>query len=138
LRHAFGADAVGPYTRRSGRQTHGSTDRTHRSANATRRGATPVKGEERFTLVQAVDRLDLSTTKLYRVENGLAALKSVAELRALLDRYGVTDEEDIDFLVEIHRDSLNRGWWSQYQSVMPSGMAIGETPAFLHRLAGEI
>jgi transcriptional regulator with XRE-family HTH domain len=77
-----------------------------------------------FTLVQAVDGLDLSTTKLYRVENGLTALKSVAELRVLLDRYGVTDEEDIDFLAEIHRDSLNRGWWSQYRSVMPSGMAM--------------
>jgi hypothetical protein len=77
-----------------------------------------------FTLVQAVDGLDLSTTKLYRVENGLTALKSVAELRVLLDRYGVTDEDDIDFLAEIHRDSLNRGWWSQYRSVMPSGMAM--------------
>jgi transcriptional regulator with XRE-family HTH domain len=77
-----------------------------------------------FTLTQAVDGLNLSTTKLYRVENGLTALKSVAELRVLLDRYGVTDEEDINFLTEIHRDSLNRGWWSQYRNVMPSGMAM--------------
>jgi len=36
----------------------------------------------------------------------------------------VTDEEDIEFLAEIHRDSLNRGWWSQYRSTMPSGMAM--------------
>ncbi|WNI17246.1 helix-turn-helix domain-containing protein [Actinacidiphila sp. ITFR-21] len=77
-----------------------------------------------FTLAQAVDGLDLSTTKLYRVENGLTGLKSAAELRVLLDRYGLTDEDDIQFLAEIHRDSLNRGWWSQYRSVMPSGMAM--------------
>lgn len=75
-----------------------------------------------LTLAQAVDGLGLSTTKLYRVENGLTSFKSAAELRLLLDRYGVTDEADIDFLVEIQRDSLNRGWWSQYRSMMPSGM----------------
>lgn len=77
-----------------------------------------------LTLARAVDGLGLSTTKLYRVENGRTALKSVAELRVLLDRYGVTDDEDIDFLAEIHRDSLKRGWWSQYRSVLPSGMAM--------------
>lgn len=77
-----------------------------------------------FTLAEAVDGLTLSITKLYRVENGQTALKSAAELRVLLERYGVTNEDDIDFLVEIHRDSLNRGWWSQYRSTMPSGMAM--------------
>ncbi len=77
-----------------------------------------------FTLAEAVSELDLSITKLYRVENGLTALKSTTELRVLLERYGVESQEDIDFLAEIHRDSLNRGWWSQYRSVMPSGMAM--------------
>ncbi|MFJ2957108.1 helix-turn-helix domain-containing protein [Streptomyces sp. NBC_00669] len=77
-----------------------------------------------LTLVDAVDGLALSTTKVHRVENGLTAFKSTAELRLLLDRYGVEDEEDIEFLVEIQRDSLNRGWWSQYRSVLPSGMEM--------------
>ncbi|WP_333768378.1 helix-turn-helix domain-containing protein [Streptomyces sp. IBSBF 2435] len=77
-----------------------------------------------FTLAEAVDGLTFSISKLYRVENGLTGLKAASELRVLLDRYGVTDDEDIDFLVEIHRDSLNRGWWSQYRGTMPSGMAM--------------
>ncbi|MGP3968937.1 helix-turn-helix domain-containing protein [Streptomyces sp. 6N223] len=76
-----------------------------------------------FTLAQAVDGLTFSTSKLFRVENGLSALPKVSDLKTLLDRYGVTDEDDIQFLVEIHRDSLNRGWWSHYRSTMPSGMA---------------
>ncbi|MEO3754030.1 helix-turn-helix transcriptional regulator [Streptomyces sp. B6B3] len=76
-----------------------------------------------FTLAQAVDGLTFSTSKLFRVETGQSALPKVADLKTLLDRYGVTDEDDIDFLVEIHRDSLNRGWWSHYRSTMPSGMA---------------
>ncbi|MEU3032799.1 DUF5753 domain-containing protein [Streptomyces incarnatus] len=36
----------------------------------------------------------------------------------------MTDKNDIDFLVSIHRDSLNRGWWSTYARTMPSGMAM--------------
>ncbi|MEU1824090.1 helix-turn-helix transcriptional regulator [Streptomyces abikoensis] len=76
-----------------------------------------------FTLAQAVDGLTFSTSKLHRVENGITALPKVADLRLLLERYGLDDEEDVQFLVEIHRDSLNRGWWAQYRSVMPSGMA---------------
>lgn len=77
-----------------------------------------------FTLAEAVEGLTFSVSKLYRVENGLTALKSAADLRVLLERYGVTDEEDMDFLVETQRDSLNRGWWAPYRSTMPSGMAM--------------
>ncbi|WP_106516365.1 helix-turn-helix domain-containing protein [Streptomyces himastatinicus] len=77
-----------------------------------------------FTLAEAVDGLTFSTTKLFRVENGLSALPKAADLKALLDRYGVEDEEDVDFLMQIHRDSLNRGWWSVYRSVLPSGMGM--------------
>ncbi|WP_173405631.1 MULTISPECIES: helix-turn-helix domain-containing protein [Streptomycetaceae] len=77
-----------------------------------------------FTLAEAVSGLTFSVSKLHRVENGLTALPKVADLRMLLERYGVDDEEDIAFLVETHRDSLNRGWWAQYRSTMPSGMAM--------------
>lgn len=75
-----------------------------------------------FTLAEAVDGLPFSSSKLHRAENGLTALPKVADLKALLDRYGLDDPEDVEFLAEIHRESLNRGWWSPYRSVMPSGM----------------
>ncbi|MEE1803914.1 MULTISPECIES: helix-turn-helix transcriptional regulator [unclassified Streptomyces] len=77
-----------------------------------------------FTLAQAVDGLTFSPSKLQRVENGLTGLPKVQDLKDLLDHYGVVDEEDVNFLVDIHRDSLNRGWWSIYRSVMPSGMSM--------------
>jgi hypothetical protein len=50
-------------------------------------------------------------------------LPKSADLRALLDRYGVEDPDDVDFLMELHRDSLSRGWWSTYRTFLPSGMA---------------
>ncbi|MEX2985692.1 helix-turn-helix domain-containing protein [Streptomyces sp. C36] len=77
-----------------------------------------------LTLEQAVDGLTFSPSKLHRVENGITALPAVADLRTILDRYGVVDEDDVRFLVEIHRGSLNRGWWAPYRSTMPSGMAM--------------
>ncbi|MFJ1745661.1 helix-turn-helix domain-containing protein [Streptomyces sp. NPDC088116] len=77
-----------------------------------------------FTLAQAVDGLTFSPSKLQRVENGLTGLPKVQDLKDLLHRYGVHDEEDVDFLVEVHRDSVNRGWWSVYRSVLPSGMGM--------------
>ncbi|MFJ2177284.1 helix-turn-helix domain-containing protein [Streptomyces sp. NPDC101062] len=77
-----------------------------------------------FTLAQAVEGLTFSPSKLHRTEGGATGLPKVQDLRDLLDRYGVHDEEDVNFLVEVHRDSLNRGWWSTYRSVLPSGMGM--------------
>lgn len=80
-----------------------------------------------LTLAQAVRGLGFTESKLYRVENGLTSLPKVQDLKELLDRYGVMDSDDVEFLLEIHKNSLNRGWWSVYRSLMPSGfgMSVG-------------
>ncbi|MEW2625795.1 helix-turn-helix transcriptional regulator [Streptomyces sp. NPDC048106] len=66
----------------------------------------------------------ISDTQLYRVERGTSAFRRATDLEAVLKVYGVENQDDIDFLVGIHKDSLNRGWWSTYSRVMPSGMAM--------------
>jgi transcriptional regulator with XRE-family HTH domain len=76
-----------------------------------------------FTMEEAVVGLGFSQPKLSRVEKGDIGLPKSDDLRALLDRYGVEDPDDVDFLVELHRDSLSRGWWSTYRTFLPSGMA---------------
>ncbi|MGW0826174.1 helix-turn-helix domain-containing protein [Streptomyces sp. NPDC002845] len=80
-----------------------------------------------LTLAQAVKGLGFTESKLYRVENGLSGLPKVQDLKDLLDRYGVADPDDVDFLLEVHKNSLQRGWWSPYRSMMPSGfgMSVG-------------
>lgn len=80
-----------------------------------------------MTLAQAVKGLGFTESKLYRVENGLTGLPKVQDLKELLDRYGVTDPDDVEFLLEVHKSSLHRGWWSPYRSLMPSGfgMSVG-------------
>lgn len=75
-------------------------------------------------LKEAVKGLNVSDSQLYRVEKGTSAFRRASDLVALLKQYGITDEDDVEFLVSIHRDSLNRGWWSAYSRTMPSGMAM--------------
>ncbi|MGW2016844.1 helix-turn-helix domain-containing protein [Streptomyces sp. NPDC001927] len=76
------------------------------------------------SLKDAVQGLDISDSQLYRVEKGTSAFRRAADLVAVLERYGVTDPDDVEFLVAIHKDSLNRGWWSTFARTLPSGMAM--------------
>ncbi|KOT62935.1 DNA-binding protein [Streptomyces rimosus subsp. rimosus] len=66
---------------------------------------------------------DLSEATLTRVELGeLNFRRSVGNLRALLKRYGVTDENLIAYLIELNREAPNEDWLTEYRSFMPSGM----------------
>ena len=80
-----------------------------------------------ITRIQAVKGTSVSESTLHRVERGLTSLPSVQDLKSLLKRYGVSDPSDVAFLLDIHKNSLNRGWWSVYRAFMPSGfnMSVG-------------
>lgn len=60
--------------------------------------------------------------KLQRVETGLQDLRSAADLRALLELYGVTAEEDVTQLLAIQRESASQDWWTPFRKTLPSGM----------------
>lgn len=64
----------------------------------------------------------LHFAKLQRVETGLQDLRLASDLRALLELYGVTDERDIEQLLEIQREGASQDWWTPFRSTMPSGM----------------
>ncbi|WP_226966871.1 helix-turn-helix domain-containing protein [Streptomyces phaeolivaceus] len=77
-----------------------------------------------LTREQAVKGTSVTETQLHRVEKGVTSLPKVQQLRQLLDRYGVTDLDDVEFLLDVHKNSLDRGWWSPYRTFMPSGFNI--------------
>ncbi|WP_405770264.1 helix-turn-helix domain-containing protein [Streptomyces sp. NBC_01538] len=81
-------------------------------------------GGRGLTRAQAVTGTSVSESTLHRVEKGLTGLPKVQDLKELLDRYGVTDPDDVEFLLEVHKNSLNRGWWSPYRTFMPSGFNV--------------
>ncbi|MGX4695075.1 helix-turn-helix domain-containing protein [Streptomyces sp. JNUCC 63] len=65
----------------------------------------------------------LSEASLARIENGeLNFRRNVGDLRTLLKRYAVADDELIEQLVELNREAPNDDWLTQYRAFMPAGM----------------
>lgn len=85
---------------------------------------TRLREQAGLTLVAATEDMPFDKTRLSKLENGATKLRTGAQLRALLERYGVQEEKDVQFLLDLHADSLSKEWWSPFRSVMPSGMAL--------------
>ncbi|MET9776172.1 helix-turn-helix transcriptional regulator [Streptomyces sp. NPDC006367] len=65
----------------------------------------------------------LSEASLARIENGeLNFRRNVGDLRSLLKRYAVDDDDLIEQLVELNREAPNDDWLTQYRAFMPAGM----------------
>ncbi|MGW1143707.1 DUF5753 domain-containing protein [Streptomyces sp. NPDC002454] len=81
-------------------------------------------GAKGMTRREAVRGLpDLSEATLARIEKGeLNFRRNVGNLRTLLKRYGVTDQDLVDELVELNRETPNEDWLTGYRSFMPPGM----------------
>ena len=71
-----------------------------------------------FTQKGAADALDWSLSKLIRIETG-AVRVSITDLRALLQLYGVTNQDKIDELVDMARSGKQRAWWDRYRPRLP-------------------
>ncbi|SCD69598.1 Helix-turn-helix domain-containing protein [Streptomyces sp. BpilaLS-43] len=76
-------------------------------------------GESRDDVAAA---LGFSAEKLWRLEKGRTGLPNTGDLKALLDHYGETDEENVEELLKIHRESLSQGWWVPYNPHLQKGM----------------
>ncbi|MDT0266900.1 helix-turn-helix transcriptional regulator [Streptomyces sp. DSM 44915] len=67
--------------------------------------------------IEAAEALDTSDTKVSRLEAGKTGLSRL-ELVALLDLYEVSDTRLRDGLIELNRNSKQRGWWQQHRDVL--------------------
>lgn len=63
-----------------------------------------------------VDRLDWSSSKLIRIENGTVGV-SVTDVRALLAVYQAPNDV-VDELVDLARIAKKRSWWSSYRDTL--------------------
>lgn len=73
------------------------------------RAAREAKG---FTQMYVAEALDWSLSKVNRIEKGDVTV-SRTDLLAMLELYGVDDQERIDDLVQGARRSRQRGWWDE-------------------------
>ncbi|MFJ2419173.1 helix-turn-helix domain-containing protein [Streptomyces brevispora] len=81
-----------------------------------------MRDDRGLTRNEVAAALNIDPTKLWRVERGRTGLQNQKDLRALLDHYGVTDPDVVDNLLQIHRESLQDGWWTPYNPHLAKGM----------------
>ncbi|WP_369354857.1 helix-turn-helix domain-containing protein [Streptomyces sp. cg2] len=75
-----------------------------------------------LTIAEAVVDLHFDESTLQRVETGWKSFRQAGHLRELLERYGITDEEQVDRLVALQREASSREWWTGTGTTMLSGM----------------
>jgi transcriptional regulator with XRE-family HTH domain len=74
-----------------------------------------------ITAEEAGKRLEWSKGKISRIESGQFKLLRLVDVRSALDLYGVTDESDPekrDAVLELARQSRQKGWWEQWSDVL--------------------
>ncbi len=76
-----------------------------------------LRSQSTLTQRDVAKRLDWSPSKVIRIESGQVGI-SVTDLRALAALYGVTDEAQVDALVEMARGS-KRQPFAEYRDVLP-------------------
>ncbi|WP_344102847.1 helix-turn-helix transcriptional regulator [Nocardiopsis rhodophaea] len=97
-----------------------------RRLNARLRRYRERKGE---TTGQVAKALGWQQTKVSKIETGERRKVSAGELNALLDYYGERDPAVREALHECARLGNQRGWWSKYRDVLPSGLPDFEVEA---------
>jgi DNA-binding XRE family transcriptional regulator len=71
-----------------------------------------------LTREEAAEAIRASEWKIHRLENGQVGFKE-RDLVDLLDRYQVTDAEEVAELLAMAREANAPGWWQRYTDVMP-------------------
>jgi transcriptional regulator with XRE-family HTH domain len=72
-----------------------------------------------LTIEEVAAHLECSGSKLSRLETG-KGLPRLRDVRDLLDLYEVSDTSQRDLLLTMVRESKNKGWWTDYEDVLPA------------------
>ncbi|WP_083733322.1 helix-turn-helix domain-containing protein [Actinomadura sp. CNU-125] len=78
-----------------------------------------IRTDLQMSITEVVGRLGWPGSKLSRIENRQIGI-SAADVRKLLDLYGVDDPQQVRELVEMARRSKERGWWESYTTTLPT------------------
>jgi hypothetical protein len=89
---------------------HSPTVRRRRLARELRR----LREAAELTADEVTKRLEWAAGKVNKLERALTVRPMVADVRLLLDTYGLTDEAKREALFTLTREARQRGWWSAY------------------------
>lgn len=65
----------------------------------------------------AADALEVTSSTIYRMELGRVGIKP-RDVQALVEVYGVDDDDLVEELVRLARDGRKRGWWARYSDTI--------------------
>ncbi|WP_440103775.1 helix-turn-helix domain-containing protein [Streptosporangium sp. H16] len=82
-----------------------------------------------LTAEEVVRHLAWSPGKLTYMEGNRWVRPDLANIRALLDLYGVTDKAMHDAVLTLARQAREKGWWSKYSDVFRGSLAGFEAAA---------
>ncbi|HEX4062400.1 MAG TPA: helix-turn-helix transcriptional regulator [Streptosporangiaceae bacterium] len=91
---------------------HSPTVRRRRLASELR----ALREAARLTCEEVAEHLECSASKISRVETGRVSV-SPRDVRDMLALYGV-DPQQLDSLVQLARESRQKGWWHAYSDTM--------------------
>jgi transcriptional regulator with XRE-family HTH domain len=97
----------------------GPTVRRRRLGTELRR----LRDHSGYKLEEVASQLGVAPSTLSRIETGKAPTKT-AYLHQMLEMYGVTEVGQRQILVDMAREGHRKGWWADYDDVLPSGFDI--------------
>jgi transcriptional regulator with XRE-family HTH domain len=97
----------------------GPTVRRRRLGTELRR----LRDNSGYKLEEVAVQLGVAPSTLSRIETGKAPTKT-AYLHQMLEMYGVSDAGQRQILVDMAREGHRKGWWADYDDVLPSGFDI--------------
>jgi transcriptional regulator with XRE-family HTH domain len=65
--------------------------------------------------------LECSMSRVSRIETGKSVAR-IRDVRDMLDLYEVSDENQREQLLKLAKDAQQRGWWTEYESVLSAGL----------------
>jgi transcriptional regulator with XRE-family HTH domain len=82
-----------------------------------------LRDDHGMKLDEVATRLGLVASTLSRIETGKAPIRT-RYLNDLLDIYGIVDTAARRVLVDMAREGHRKGWWADYDDVLPSGFDV--------------
>lgn len=70
------------------------------------------------SVAEAAEALGCSIDKIHWIERGEWNRPRWRDVRDLLDRYGVDDDDTRDYLIELAREGAQRDWWHPYRKML--------------------
>src|SRR5688572_30177860 len=76
-----------------------------------------LREDARITVKAAADALEWSTPKIWRIENGAVAMRSL-DVEAMCRTYGAPDDV-AQALMALAKQTRATGWWHSYSDAIP-------------------